>query len=114
MLFELNAGNTPGHLNFLQFNGFVGAISIPLATLGNPSQIDFFAGYTGDSGFNSNESLPASAGLNGGGNPGFGDGTPRFYDNFNRFITTAVPEASTFIVFSLVFASAACVRRRFN
>ena len=115
VLFELNAGNTPGHLNFLQFNGSVGSITIPLATLSNPSQIDFFAGYTADSGFNSNESLPGSAGLNGAGNPGFGDGSPRFYDNFNRFITTAaVPEASTVFVWGLVFMSAACVRCRFN
>jgi len=118
VLFELNAGNTDGHLNFQIFNPAPN-ISIPLALLGNPSYVDFFAGYTSGGGYNSNESLPGSA-INGSGNPGFGDGqfgglnTGGTYNNFNRFFTTAIPESSTFFVFSLVFASAACVRRRFN
>lgn len=120
VLFELNAGNTPGHLNFLAFTATVGSISIPLATLGNPIKVDFFAGYVSDSGYNSNESLPYSTPLNSNGNPGFGDGqfggltTGGTYENFNRFVTTAIPEASSFLVFSLVLASAACVRRRFH
>jgi hypothetical protein len=119
VLFELNAGNTDGHLNFQIYNP-ASNISIPLALLGNPGYIDFFAGYSSGGGYNSNESLPHSA-INGSGNPGFGDGqfgglyTGGTYDNFNRFITTAaVPEASTFFVFSLVFASAAFVRRWFS
>ncbi len=120
VLFELNAGNTPGHLNFLQFDPAVGSISIPLATLGNPIKVDFFSGYVGDSGYNSNESLPYSVPLNSNGNPGFGDGqfggltTGGTYENFNRFVTTAIPEASTVFVWSLVLVSAAMVRRRFN
>jgi hypothetical protein len=118
VLFELNAGNTDGHLNFQIFNP-APTITIPLALLGNPAYIDFFAGYASGGGYNSNESLPHSA-INGSGNPGFGDGqfgglnTGGTYDNFNRFFTTAVPEASTVFVWSLVFMSAACVRCRFN
>jgi len=57
VLFELNAGNTDGHLNFLQFNA-ASTITIPLATLGNPGQLDFFAGYASGGGYNSNESSP--------------------------------------------------------
>jgi hypothetical protein len=101
VVFQLNAGNTPGHLGFISFTGTVGQASIPLALLGNPAQIDFFAGYTADSGFNSNESLPSSMPLNGAGNPGFGDGSPRIYENHNRFVTTAIPEASTLAAWSL-------------
>jgi len=118
VLFELNAGNTDGHLNFQIFNPAPN-ITIPLALLGNPSYIDFFAGYASGGGYNSNESLPHSA-INGSGNPGFGDGqfgglfTGGTYDNFNRFFTTAVPEANTFFVWGLVFTSAAIVRYRFN
>ena len=119
VLFELNAGNTPGHLNFLIFNPAPN-ISIPLASIGNPASVDFFAGYTSGGGYNSNESLPYSAPLQASGNPGFGDGqfgglfTGGTYENFNRFVTTAVPEASTIVVWSLVFASAALVRSRSN
>jgi hypothetical protein len=118
VFFELNAGNTDGHLNFQIFNPAPN-ISIPLALLGNPAYIDFFAGYASGGGYNSNESLPAST-INGSGNPGFGDGqfgglnTGGTYDNFNRFVTTAVPEASTIFVWSLVFMSAVCVRCRLD
>jgi hypothetical protein len=106
VLFELNAGNTDGHLNFLQFNG-APTITIPLASLGNPAKVDFFAGYASGGGYNSNESLPASA-INGSGNPGFGDGqfgglfTGGTYDNFNRFVTTPVPEPSNLVLTSLL------------
>jgi hypothetical protein len=117
VLFELNAGNTDGHLNFQIFNPAPN-ISIPLALLGNPAYVDFFAGYASGGGYNSNESLPYSAPLQASGNPGFGDGqfgglnTGGTYDNFNRFFTTAVPEASTVFVWSLVLMSASFVRRR--
>jgi hypothetical protein len=116
VLFELNAGNTDGHLNFLAFNG-APTISIPLALLGNPSYVDFFAGYASGGGYNSNESLPHSA-VNAGGNPGFGDGqfggltTGGTYDNFNRFFTAAIPEASTFAVWGLGLMTVGFVRRR--
>lgn len=96
VLFELNAGNTDFHLPFISFDGTFNGnaptpreYAIPLATLGNPTHIDFFMGYTSDSGFNSNESIPAYAPLNGGGNPGF-DGPSPGYGNYNRF--TLVPE----------------------
>src|SRR6476620_9254288 len=62
VLFELNAGNTDGHLNFQIFNPAPN-ISIPLALLGNPAYVDFFAGYASGGGYNSNESLPYSAPL---------------------------------------------------
>jgi hypothetical protein len=117
VLFELNAGNTDGHLNFQQFNA-APVISIPLALLGNPAQVDFFAGYASGGGYNSNESLPASA-ISGGGNPGFGDGqfgglfTGGTYDNFNRFVTTPVPEPSGLILTgSLLMALGAPTTRR--
>ena len=117
VLFELQAGT---NLNFLQFTGTVGSITIPLATIGNPTKIDFFAAYVSDSGYSSNESLPYSASLQASGNPGFGDGqfgglnTGGTYDNFNRFFTTAVPEASTFAVWGLMMMTVGLVRRRFK
>ena len=94
VLFELNAGNTPGHLQFHIFNPAPN-ISIPLALLGNPLAVDFFAGYSSGGGYNSNESLPFSTPLNSAGNPGFGDGqfgglnTGGNYENYNQFY---VPE----------------------
>jgi hypothetical protein len=98
VVFELNAGTDPGHLNFQIFNGTPGSVSIPLATLGGPAQVDFFAAYVSDSGYASNESLPRSEALQANGNPGFGDGqfggtigTPG-YENFNRFV---IPEPAT-------------------
>ena len=116
VLFELNAGSTDGHLNFLQFNA-APTINIPLASLGNPAQIDFFAGYASGGGYNSNESMPASV-INGSGNPGFGDGqfggllTGGTYDNFNRFVI--VPEPSVLALTSLLLMafSTAAKRRR--
>jgi len=116
-LFELNAGSTDGHLNFLQFNPAL-SISIPLATIGNPAVIDFFAGYASGGGYNSNESLPYSKPLNGDGNPGFGDGqfgglnTGGVYENFNRFIVTPVPEPGTILVWGLVLATIGFVVKR--
>ncbi|MFN7440781.1 MAG: hypothetical protein ACK5TV_11405, partial [Phycisphaerales bacterium] len=62
VLFQLNAGSTDGHLQFEIFNGTQN-ISIPLALLGNPSQVDYYAADDSDRGYSSNESLPASTGL---------------------------------------------------
>src|SRR5688500_14054491 len=53
VIFQLNAGNTPGHLGFISFEGdqtsnnpnLIREFEIPLALLGNPTAIDFFAGY---------------------------------------------------------------------
>lgn len=117
VLFQLNAGNTDGHLQFLIFNNS-SSISIPMSTLGNPAYIDFFAGYSSSGGYNSNESLPYSAPLQASGNPGFGDGqfggllTGGTYENFNRFITTAAPEPTTVLVWGLALASLGIVVRR--
>lgn len=101
--FELNAGNTPNHLNFVDFsNTFTGAntnfreYSIALSSLGGVtggSNIDFFAAYSSNTNFLSNESIPGSAGLNGGANPG--NSATGTYENFDRF-TVVVPEPSTF------------------
>jgi hypothetical protein len=119
VLFELNAGNTPGHLNFLQFADLTLSMTIPLASLANPSAIDFFAAYSSGGGYNSNESLPfTSNGANQNGNPGFGDGQfgglnqGATYDNFNRFITTAIPEAGMFLVWGLVVMTVGAVTSR--
>ncbi len=119
--FELNAGNTPNHLNFVDFNGtFTGAntafreYSLPLATLGIGSGFNFFAGYTSDSGYLSNESIPANPALQNNGNPGFGDGqfggtqgSPG-YANHNRF--EIIPEPATLALLSL--GAIALIRRR--
>jgi hypothetical protein len=94
VLFQLNAGSSDGHLGFEIFNG-ASNITIPLALLGNPSQIDWFAALVSDSGYSSNESMPASPSLQANGNPGFGNGefggqTPASgevdYTGFNRFV----------------------------
>lgn len=103
VLFELTAGNTDGHLNFLNFeaNGGSGPTfreyNIPLATLGMTAggSVDWFAAYCSESGFNSNESMPAGA-INGGANPGF-DGPSAGYSNHNRFTTVPTPGAMTLL-----------------
>ncbi|MDX2115508.1 MAG: hypothetical protein SFZ24_07795 [Planctomycetota bacterium] len=79
VFFEATSGNTPGHLNFVSFDGSTSSprdFTIPLATLGLAagSQLKFFVAYTSDSGYMSNESIPAYAPLQNNGNPGFGDG----------------------------------------
>ena len=123
VVFELNAGNTDFHLGFVDFSGtFTGnsptlrEYSISLASLGSGSgqNIDFFIGYTSDSGYLSNESIPASPSLQNNGNPGFGDGqfggtvgSPG-YENYNRFRT--VPEPATLTL--LAFGTIAMIRRR--
>lgn len=84
VLFELNTGS----LNFQIFNGG-SSMSIPLSLLGNPNNVDWFAFYTSDSTFGSNESMPGST-FNGGGNLGF-DGNASF-DSFNRY-TVPTPGA---------------------
>lgn len=100
VVFQLNAGNTPGHLGFISFEGdqtgnnnsLVREFEIPLATLGNPQTIEFFAGYVADGGFGSNESLPASTALNSGPNVGDSTSSPG-YGTHNEFVI--VPEPAT-------------------
>lgn len=105
VMFELNAGNTPNHLNFLDFQGSnpvvndVNGYAIPLALLGMApgDHVDFFVAYTSDSGYMSNESIPAFDPLQAGGNPGFGDGQfggtngSAGVGNYNRFVTIPTP-----------------------
>jgi len=106
--FELTGGGTDGSLNFVNYDGtFTGngtgfrEYILPLASLGSGSNrnIDFFAALISDSGYASNESIPASPALQANGNPGFGDGqfggtigTPG-YENFDRFTTVPAPGA---------------------
>lgn len=106
VLFELTAGNTPNHLNFLSFDGSTSLprdFSIPLATLGLSAgaSLNFFAAYVSDSGYLSNESIPAYDPLQNNGNPGFGDGqfggtngSPGI-GNYDRFTVVPTPGAIT-------------------
>jgi hypothetical protein len=114
VVFQLNAGNTPGHLGFISFEGdqtgnsdtLIREFEIPLAVLGNPTAIDFFAGYVADGGFGSNESLPSSQALNSGGNIGDGNVSPG-YANHNQFV---IPEPAS--LGALVLGGLALLRRR--
>ncbi len=94
--FETTAA--PNALNFVDFNGtFTGnapsfrEYSIPLASLGIVGGFNFFATYSGDSGFGSNESLPGGA-INAGANPGF-ETTSIGYENYNRFNVVPAPSS---------------------
>ena len=108
VLFELNAGNTPGHLIFKQYDGtfttnnpaLAREIAIPRANLGNPTgAINFLASYGSNTNYMSNESAPTEV-FNGGSNPGDGDGvTPvvrEFYDQFNM-----IPEPSSLALLAI-------------
>ena len=108
--FELAAGGD-GSLIFIDYNGtFTGndknlfrEYTIPLASIGSGSgsNIDFFAAYVSDSGFNSNESIPAYDALNSGGNPGF-DGPSAGYGNYDRFVTVPEPSALALLALGLI------------
>jgi hypothetical protein len=108
VLFELNAGNTPGHLIFKQFDGtFTGnnpalarEIAIPKANLGNPAgAINFLASYGSDTNFMSNESIPAEV-FNAGGNPGFDNGgSPVLRENYDQF--NMIPEPSSLTLLAI-------------
>jgi hypothetical protein len=82
--FELTAGNTAGHLNFVTGSYIAGTRTaiIPLAVLGNPTQIDWVAVYTSGTGFMSNEAMPGPA--LGSGNIGFGGQVT--VSGFNRYV----------------------------
>ena len=113
--FELTAGNTPNHLNFVDFDGtFTGnnpalarEYSLPLASIGNPSVVNFFVSYGSDTNFMSNESIPAE-GFNLGSNPGFGTPTePVLHDNYDQLV---IPEPASIGLLGLV--SLAAFRRQ--
>ncbi|TWT40987.1 hypothetical protein RAS1_36780 [Phycisphaerae bacterium RAS1] len=115
--FELAAGGD-GSLIFVDYNGtFTGSAPTPreynigLAAIasGPAANIDFFAAYTSDSAFASNESIPAWDPLNVGGNPGFGTaGTENpGYGNYDRFVTAPEPAS-----LALLGLAALAIRRR--
>lgn len=118
VMFELNAGNTDFHLPFVSFDaGGQLTYTIPLATLGVApgGNVDFFAVLISDSGYLSNESIPAYDPLQLNGNPGFGDGqfggtvgSPGM-GNYDRFTVVPTPGA---LALGLVGAVAAIRRRR--
>ena len=111
VLFELAAGP----VNFVSFDGSTSAVrdfTIPLATLGVGAggNVDFFVAYTSDSGYLSNESIPAYQPLQSNGNPGFGDGqfggtvgSPGV-GNYNRFTVVPAPGAAALAGLALVAA----------
>ena len=98
--FELNEGNTPGHLAFVSFEGdqtgndagLAREFELPLATLGNPQTINFLVSYGSDTNFMSNESIPADT-FNAGGNPGFDNGGAPVVRT--TFATFNVPEPAS-------------------
>lgn len=104
--FELTGGSH----NFLTFNsGREGTIARNLLDGGNTNfGFNWFAAYTSDSGFLSNESMPGDA-VNALANPGFNTGGAGIqYSNYNRF--EAVPEPATMTALGL--GVAAMLRRR--
>ncbi|MGD8451208.1 MAG: PEP-CTERM sorting domain-containing protein [Phycisphaerae bacterium] len=114
-LFELTAGDTDGHLNYVSWDGtFTGTeptvreVAIPLTDLALTAgdAFDFFMGYTSDSGWNSNESIPAYEPLNTADNPGH-DGPAAGYGNYDRFVTVPEPAALAGLLLGL-----ALIRRR--
>ncbi len=121
VVFQLNAGNTPNHLNFVSFTNaqmgnsdtLVREISLSRSTLGNPIVLNFFIAYSAGSMFNSNESLPRSTALNSGSNPGFGvGGTSYSYDDYNQFVSVPEPAAFLFGGVASILAAVAYRRRK--
>jgi len=115
--FELNGDAT---IPFINFEGDTSTgtrgYTIPLASIGvlPGGTIDFMVGYISDSGYMSNESIPAYEPLQTNGNPGFGDGqfggtvgSPGI-GNYNRFVTVPTPGATAL----LGLAGVAAIRRR--
>lgn len=102
--FELTAGNTPGHLNFLDYNGmFTGndpnlarEYTLPLSTLSISGGLDFFVAYCSDSGYLSDETIPGQP-FTGGGNPGFGGAGDIHWSNFDRFNVVPAPGAGVLL-----------------
>ncbi len=95
-----------GSLIFKDFNGngsLPREYAIPLSTLGvGPGgNVDFFVAYVADSGYGSNESIPAFDPLQTFGNPGFGTTSPG-YGNFDRFVVVPEPGSLLALVASLV------------
>ncbi len=86
-------------------------IAIPLASLGaGASYVNWWAGYTSDSTFASDETIPAQGDYNLNGNPGFNEDpgdSDLVWDNFNQF---QLPTPGAVSLFGL--AGLAAMRRR--
>jgi hypothetical protein len=117
--FELTAGNTANHLNFVDFSGtFTGAntnfreYTIPLSSLGLAagSNLDFFAAYSSSTNFLSNESIPVSPGLNGGANPG--NSATGTFENFDRFVVVPEPSSAALLAGPAILGAWFFIRRR--
>jgi hypothetical protein len=99
VFFELKGDPDP--INFLDFDGTstqpFREYSIPLATLGLApgANVDFFVAYIGDSGYGSNESIPAGP-INAGPNPGF-DTISAGYPTFDRFTVVPAPGGAALV-----------------
>ncbi len=112
---------TSGSLNFLQYDGqFTGnssatarEVSLPKSSFAIGNRFDFFAAYSSDSNFLSDETIPTQ-GFSGTGNPGFGNPASNvLFSHFNRFqLTAPVPEPGALAVFGLGGLSLLSVLRR--
>lgn len=86
--FELASGGDGSLIyagNYNNTGGGTHTIFFSLAQLGNPGYVNWFAAYCSETNYNSNESMPASGGLNSAGNPGF-DGPSAGYENWNQYV----------------------------
>lgn len=106
--FELTSG-TLNYMNNFVAGGTNREVTISKADLGITSDnfgVNWFAAYVSETNWLSNESMPANADLNAGGNPGHsGIGT---YNTYNRF--EAVPEPASLTALGL--GALALIRRR--
>lgn len=99
VFFQLEADPNP--ITFLTFDGSTSQpfreLAIPLATLGiSPGgNVDFFVAYIADSGYGSNESIPAGP-INAGPNPGF-ETFSLGYTTYDRFTTVPAPGAAALL-----------------
>ena len=113
VVFELNAGNTPGHLIFRIFDGTFAGNAAGLARefgiskdlLGRPERFNFLVGYGSDTNFMSDEAIPAQP-FSGTGNLGFdAGGRPTvLWDNYNQFGKIPTPGAAALLGLGGLFA----------
>ena len=115
--FELNAGNTDGHLIFKEFFGSSAGndpnvareVALSKATYNIGTGFNWMAYYISDSNYASDETMPGQS-WSGSGNPGFGNGGVRQALGYNRF--EVVPEPGTMAAIGLGLAGLLARRRR--